>query len=103
MSGIQRFDQAHWGMTMDDEHGDYVLYGDHKSAVDGLEAEIARLRAEVDANMVDAQRYRWLRDSAPSANVRYPCPYQYDPNGFHPKPITSGLDAEVDEAMGADA
>ena len=66
-----------------------------------IESLAFELSIENKQDRKDAERYRWLRDKAPSSNVRYPCPYQYDPSSFHPKPVTTGLDFEVDEAMEA--
>lgn len=43
--------------------GDFDVIGDAINYMRRLERENARLRAEVEALRVDAERYRWLRDS----------------------------------------
>lgn len=52
MSGIKRY--AWNGDSA--RSGELVLHSDH-------EAEVARLRAEVEAYRKDAERYRWLRNA----------------------------------------
>ncbi|MHC1670487.1 hypothetical protein ACODUO_15105 [Stenotrophomonas maltophilia] len=75
----------------------YVLHSDH-------EAEVARLRAEVEAYRKDAERYRWLRDNEELNKGPHPV---YFPDGFNEPTQNfiggSRLDELVDAAMGADA
>ncbi|PJL51454.1 hypothetical protein B9Y74_05515 [Stenotrophomonas maltophilia] len=99
MSDIQRYEMGRHPYDRDismifDNYGNYVSYDDH-------EAEVARLRAEADALRVDAKRYRWLRDQAAWSDAKNPCPYSEKDGQL--RCITSGLDAAIDAAMGADA
>ncbi|MCX2894836.1 hypothetical protein ORG27_14750 [Stenotrophomonas lactitubi] len=89
---INRYD-SNDGCEIADE-GPYVLHSDH-------EAEIARLRVEVEKYRVDAERYRWLRDKANEANKSAPmvASNPLDPDVsrlIH----ADELDAEIDAAMG---
>lgn len=99
MSGIQRYEvfvaAAYGGpyaATKPAEMGDYVLHSDH-------EAEVARLRAEADSLRKDAERYRWLRDSAPEEwdVTRW---LDSETQEIH---VQDYLDEAIDAAMGAKA
>lgn len=87
MSGINRFGFG----------GVYVLHSDH-------EAEVARLRAEVEANRVDAERYRWLRNRANDSYRSAPMVAANPMDRETTRLIHSEeLDAAIDAAMGASA
>lgn len=75
----------------------------HEYQIDLLNEEIARLRAEADANRVDAERYRWLRDRLLSANFEPDDCVELSfalPSG---STVSASLDNTIDAAMGADA
>ncbi|MFV7455453.1 hypothetical protein ACNPMX_11770 [Stenotrophomonas maltophilia] len=62
-SEITRFNHVtDWGMERD-ARGDYVLYSDH-------EAEVARLRAEVEAYRKDAKRWRFFQTAGYNVTLR---------------------------------
>lgn len=84
MSEIKRADFTPYGMV-EKEEGHYVYFADH-------EAEIARLRAEVEKNRVDAERYRWLRDT--------PWMHNYDLRGVIQNQMNGLWDERIDAAMG---
>lgn len=55
MSGIKRWYYSElYNEIRQDHHGEYVLHSDH-------EAEVARLRAEVEAYRKDAERWQHAR------------------------------------------
>lgn len=58
MSGIKRIGWHGVHGMQDDANGDYVLHSDH-------EAEVARLRAEVEGLRRTEARYRWLQKQTP--------------------------------------
>lgn len=78
MSGIKRYDHVSYGMVSD-PNGEYIFHSDH-------DAEVARLRAEVEGLRVKASRYDWIRRNAVLDGA----------NGDQ-------LDSEIDAAMGASA
>lgn len=86
MSGINRFGFG----------GVYVLHSDH-------EAEVARLRAEVEAYRKDADRYRWLRNDAMTGTRHDPAVLKDGPTDCCEFMFGDELDAAIDAAMGASA
>ncbi|WWA79525.1 hypothetical protein Kintu_gp33c [Xanthomonas phage Kintu] len=104
MNEIKRYDWVEDGMSLHSE-GDFVLHSDH-------EAEIARLRAEVEAYRKDAERYRWLRN--PDRDVSLVLDKVTGYIEYHEGTQTGGystyeyrageeLDTAIDAAMGASA
>lgn len=100
----------------EDANGDYVLHSDHEAEIARLRAdiedymmgaaaearevdargeEIKRLRAEVEANRVDAERYRWLRDQPWRDNEELEPVIRLHLNAL--------WDDKIDAAMGASA
>lgn len=63
-----------------------------RAALEETLAEVARLRAERDGLLVDAKRYRWLRDSCNAID---------NPEWVWIFDAESGWDATIDEAMTA--
>lgn len=103
-----------WRLTMDEPvncQGDaLVLHSDHEAVVDSWvaalvkldgaclasEQEVARLRAEVEKDRVDAGRYRWLRDRAPDEwGV-----WRWIDSNSQLHVDDSSMDREIDAAMG---
>jgi hypothetical protein len=68
--------------------------------------EIARLRAEAEANRVDAERYRWLRDESWSgARISDSSPKVFTLDGAGNRRLVlaeCALDAAIDAARGKD-
>ncbi|QDY48756.1 hypothetical protein [Stenotrophomonas maltophilia] len=106
MSEIKRFDWCREDMQWD-IHGSYVLHSDHEAEVARLRAEVEAVRsayatdmAEMDAALEkyrkDAERYRWLRARSWRVNGAY---FFTGPAFNH----ETNLDAAIDAAMGASA
>lgn len=109
MEGIRRFDHVSYGMVSDST-GEYVTYYECEKVVASVasrameqidsikaahEAEIARLRAEVEACRKDAERYRWLRDTPWFDNYEIRSVISHQQNAV--------WDETIDAAMGASA
>lgn len=100
MSEIKRWDLAALGsgfigMKQRDD-GAFVRNSDH-------EAEVARLRAEVEAYRKDAERYRWLHKRAISADFTMTDCVGLTfglPQGSR---VSGDVDKTIDAAMGASA
>lgn len=94
MSGIKRWDWVNQ-MVRGDDGGRFVKYADH-------EAEVARLRAEVEAYRKDAERYRWLRNDAMNGTKHDPAVLKDGPTDCCDFMFGDELDEAIDAAMGAD-
>lgn len=106
-SEIKRWDYDYLaGGPTEEADGDYVLHSDHEVEVARLRAmaqdqgvkdgnEISRLRAEAEANRVDAERYRWLRDTPWFDNYEIRSVIAHQQNAL--------WDKTIDAAMGASA
>lgn len=131
MSGIQRWEcrvaiNDNGRPYVDDikyASGRYVLHSDHDAVVDSMtaalvkldgaclasEQEIARLRAEVEKNRVDAERYRWLRNKAYMLDGMGPAvilaesDFPIDDHRTEGFVFHGELDKAIDAAMGASA
>lgn len=117
MSGIQRWEcrvatNANGRPYVDDIEyaaGRYVLHSDHEAEIARLRAEvehlngelaladsmIAKLRTEADSLRKDAERYRWLRDTPWFDNYEIRSVIAHQQNAL--------WDKTIDAAMGASA
>jgi hypothetical protein len=60
------------------------------------EAEIDRLRAEVEGLRADAERYRWLRDdSVPPHNFYLSVPDEFAEVRYTPQQVDAAIDAAL--------
>lgn len=88
---VDRFEPHQHREMRWDVDGDYVLFTDHERVV-------AELRAEIEALVKDAGRYRWLRDSHESR--RWEVTNTYAAGRGNPFSYrNSTLDTAIDAAM----
>lgn len=115
-----------YGMVSD-SNGEYVTYYECEKVVASVasrameqidsiksvhEAEVARLRAEVEKNRVDAERYRWLRNPDQDVSLVLDKVTGYveyhegtQTGGYNTYEFRAGdeLDKAIDAAIGASA
>ena len=108
MSEIKRWSPSGSEIDLRDD-GEFILHSDHQAEVARLRDEvehlngelaladsmIAKLRAEADAQRVDAERYRWLRDTPWFDNYEVRSVISHQQNAV--------WDETIDAAMGASA
>lgn len=124
MSGIKRFNHGVceypggiFSEMNQEADGDYVLHSDHEAEVARLRAEVEenekainvwrgrtqRAEAEAEAYRKDAERYRWLRNDAITGTRHDPAVLKDGPTDCCDFMFGDELDAAIDAAMGASA
>ena len=81
-------------MSRFDEEPDGDLHGECASAIHKLEADLAAMKSERDAALVDAGRYRWLRDvSVPPHNFYLSVPVEFADTRYEKHEVDAAIDA----------
>ncbi len=83
-------------MSRFDEEPDGDLHGECAAMIHKLESDLAAVKAERDAALVDARRYQWLRDvSVPPHNFYLSVPVEFADTRYEKHEVDAAIDAAI--------